>query len=79
MGNLSVIEIITRISTVVIIYFLLTIPDNESFETIEVDSEAFSWNQEKYWTSLENEFIKFKTMPCTTLSVEVETELVSLR
>ena len=78
MGNLSAIEIITRISTVVIIYFLLVIPDNEPFENKEVDSMPFEWNQDAYWKALEDEFVQFKKLPCEKIAADVDVGLVSI-
>jgi len=67
------------LSTFIIIYLVLLIPECENAELNIAEGKHFVWNSDSLWNELERRFSDARTKECDSLSVDISSSLDLLR
>lgn len=59
-------------------YFILMIPLPDSKPTVGADKTPFIWNQNEFWTELENSFKRYREIGCDSLVTTIDSNLKNL-
>jgi len=65
-------------TTIVFLYFILLIPEENISITKRAQNQPFIWNQDSLWFALETRFIKARQSGCDQLSVSINESLLSI-